>query len=315
MFQIPDHEQGSGSGIWNIVQAGFGSRSRGTADPTTPLTADPQPTPCGLAKVWPKNIVYTIPHQPLDIPAPSGMVNQALPGPKHDRSPKPDTDSMTASRPITNTAARLVPTGPQPLTEEDLSALEMLGPAEAPGVTKLRIRHHAMARMLAMGAKQQEVQELFGGQISVLLRAPAFRSLVEEYLKDLGDLQDLRRRVVGTATEGVMLMHQKLLEAADDPKVGLGKIQEATFGLLDRAGVGPNKTSHHTYGPSAELLEAIKSEADSGTVVDLQAGDWTVVGRDDLGGAVAEAQDQLHDPGAGGGDPVSAPGGEAPPEP
>lgn len=150
-----------------------------------------------------------------------------------------------------------------------------------PPLQKLRHRHHALARTLAMGASESEASLVTGYQpasISILKQDPAFKELLKYYADQKEEIlvdffERLKMLSIHTADE--------LLDRLDaDPDAfSIDDLQKILTLAADRTGFGPSKSVgiSGTIGVvTSEHLMRIKEEVSkrqNGTVEKLDAKD------------------------------------------
>lgn len=138
------------------------------------------------------------------------------------------------------------------LDEEDLRELALgcgpddVKPAEdnPNDLSKIREKHHHVARLVADGMKQRLVAQVCGyteGYVSILLNNPAMQELVQMYRIQAG-------AAVKVATEKLKTVGlkalEKLEEAIDADKLNNQELLGAAKLGLDRGGLGPQTKVH-----------------------------------------------------------------------
>lgn len=175
------------------------------------------------------------------------------------------------------------------LTEQEAQVLaqKALGgrPRGAASVTTdtVRVRHHAIARLLAAGRKKSEIAELMGASpatLSVLERSPAFQALTLEYmnLMDKAAVEShTRLKILGNL--GMDELTERL--ASKPGSIKTSEVLEIVKVAADRTGMGPTSKQVTLNGRiSPADLRAIKA-AQVGTPAENAEGI-------DLGGAGAD---------------------------
>lgn len=166
-----------------------------------------------------------------------------------------------------------------------LEDLIELGSAEsgiqAIPVKELRNNHHAIAKLLAQGAKTGEVSVILGigvSRISILQSDPAFIELLA-YYQDLSTEQftrhaaDLAQMLHGLGADSIATLHERLLDRPDSFAVkDLADIVRLT---ADRTGHGPTATvqTNHVHSLDETTLARIRSSganASSSAEIDPQ---------------------------------------------
>lgn len=129
------------------------------------------------------------------------------------------------------------------LTKEDVEAyLEPRERQPAQAITKIRQRHHALARALAMGMTQVEAARVVGftpERVHVLMLDPALNELISFYQSQVDAAQiDLVERMAALATDAVIVLHERLEENPEsfDNEELLSVVKTTA----DRSGFGPS---------------------------------------------------------------------------
>lgn len=109
----------------------------------------------------------------------------------------------------------------------------------------MRSRHHAIARMLASGAKHSEVKAAIGvspATINLLLRAPAFQALLLEYMNmmDKGAIDTAAKLRLLSSFGADELMNRLLTNPA---AIKTPEVLEIVKISADRTGLGPTTKS------------------------------------------------------------------------
>jgi hypothetical protein len=103
--------------------------------------------------------------------------------------------------------------------------------------------------------------------VELLLASKSMQDLIAEYQQDgLNDAKALLRRTQTAASAGIAELHKRLENPRD---LEFSEVREATFGLLDRAGVGPT-SKHHVVSTGVsrdDLIAIITSQRDR--VIDI----------------------------------------------
>jgi predicted transcriptional regulator len=156
------------------------------------------------------------------------------------------------------------------LTAEDkvLVASSKVG-SVTPRLKKIRAVHHAAARLIATGMKDQEVSLNVGlcpSRLSILKNDPAFRDLVEFYTQSEVDrFSSVQDRMVMLGMVAAEELNDRIEEAAED--VTTKDLTEIMKLALDRGGYAPVTKSEsknlHAHMSLSEL-EALKQEVKSG---------------------------------------------------
>jgi hypothetical protein len=120
--------------------------------------------------------------------------------------------------------------------------------ASGAGVAKLkRLRqiHHTIAKLLASGAKNQEVSAMTGmcpSRISILQNDPAFADLMDFYAEREDDrFVDVQNRLESAGLDAVSELHERVIE--DPEALATGDLIDIAKLTLDRSGHSPVKKS------------------------------------------------------------------------
>lgn len=131
------------------------------------------------------------------------------------------------------------------LTPSDLALLASERAVQPPLIKRLRERHHALARCLALGMTDTEALAVTGydhSRLSILRNDPTFQGLVADY-KSLGDarLGDFVDRTVTLSLTAVENL-QEMLENEEAPLPASMQLEIAKF-AADRTGHAPIQKS------------------------------------------------------------------------
>lgn len=156
--------------------------------------------------------------------------------------------------------------------EDLLRASSLPHEKSGPVVLNLRQSHHHIARLIAKGAKTNEISALTGmtpPRISTLKSDPAFKELVE-YYTDMDEKQyedaraDMHQRLAQLGFDTIEILHEKLL---DDPTQFDNKMLLAIVeASADRTGHGKTSTVNHDHAHSLSphTIAALKQSANEG---------------------------------------------------
>jgi hypothetical protein len=134
------------------------------------------------------------------------------------------------------------------LTEDEIESLSSVRGTQKsiPTTTRLRERHHSLARALASGMPDYEAAAITGysaSRISVLKSDPAFRDLLHFYRgKKDAQYEDMHKRLAGLSIDAVDELRDRFEE---DPKQFTpGQLLEMTKVGADRTGFGPQTNAN-----------------------------------------------------------------------
>jgi hypothetical protein len=197
--------------------------------------------------------------------------------------------------------------GVRPLAEAEATALAMNAvgakPRGAANLTEsIRVRHHAIARLIAAGRKKSEIMNIMGvaaSTLSQLERSPAFQALVLEYMNmmDKESVESYTRlKIIGNL--GMDELTRRLAEQPTAIKTS--EVLEIVKTAADRTGMGPTSKQVTLNGRiSPNDLRAIKA---SQRVVEAE---YTVEDHGgDADGAAAVGEELEVDSAAEGGEEV-----------
>jgi hypothetical protein len=138
-------------------------------------------------------------------------------------------------------------------------------------VQTMRVRHHQIARLLAMGHKPAEIARVMScapATIANLERSPAFQALLLEYMNMLDKnavetvtrMQVLRNLTVDELTE-------RMAQPAKAQSIKASELVEIMKATSDRTGLGPSSTTKTILNGALSVadIRAIKTMAPAGT--------------------------------------------------
>lgn len=134
------------------------------------------------------------------------------------------------------------------------------GADPAPAISKLRERHHALARHLAEGKTPGEAALLTRytqSRVSILLGDPAFRDLVEHYRANVNaEFVDFQRKLSELAIDAAHVLQERLEDAPDE--ISDAMLLRVVEVGADRTGHGPSQKSEVNVriGLASRLSEA-----------------------------------------------------------
>lgn len=170
---------------------------------------------------------------------------------------------------------------------------------------KMRVRHHAIARLLASGMKPAEISrtmDVTPPTIAMLERSPAFQALLMEYMNMMDQSAiDLRSRLEIMTGLGIDAITSKLVNAPDSIKPET--LLEIVKTGADRAGAPVERNLNVRGGLTFADLRAIK---DAPSTIPAQEGTWEDLGCEEGDGAGSGQEQSVGDEGAEGRDSVRA---------
>lgn len=145
------------------------------------------------------------------------------------------------------------------LTQADLAMLETERGVQPRELTRLRERHHALARALASGLSEGEAAAVTGydlSRISVLKGDPAFKELLAFYRENVNaSYAEMHELLAGMSKDAALILRERLEDEPED--FGHGQLLEIAKMGADRTGHGPSSTSTqvNVHVDMAERLE------------------------------------------------------------
>lgn len=162
----------------------------------------------------------------------------------------------------------------RPLRVSDLMLLAVPAAIQPIPIKKLSERHHALARMLAVGVAPFEAAAITGyelSRVSVLQGDPTFCELVSFYREKVdAEFADTMGQLSGLSKDILIELRTRL---EDEPeKFKIGELQSLLTATLDRSGYGPTtKQETTTINLSGRLDEARRraQEARRQAIIDV----------------------------------------------
>ena len=146
----------------------------------------------------------------------------------------------------------------RPLRETDLYLLDIQLPA-APSVARITDRHHALARMLAMGADPREISATLRippARLAAMRGDPALEELVEFYRERVNEqFFDVVDQLAGISRDVIAEIRERLDTAPEE--ISMRDLNGVLRTALDRTGHGP--TSKQETSISVELGERLEA--------------------------------------------------------
>lgn len=183
------------------------------------------------------------------------------------------------------------------IEQEDSRRVLPKVPLDAAGV--MRTRHHAIARMLAAGAKHAEVARAVGTtptSVSLLLRSPAFQSLLLEYMAMMDKAAvDSRAKLEVLNSLGIDELITRLASPAVAEKLKTSEVLEIVKTASDRTGLGPTTKTVSLNGRiSPADIRALK---DAQVVLEAEPSEWVDAGGDDTSAELCGGPSEPGEPG------------------
>lgn len=202
-----------------------------------------------------------------------------------------------------------IPPAPSPIVEANVVAVRKLEEVEAKVLLEheagrrrlpkvpvdatdtIRTRHHAIARMLASGAKYTEIQQAIGvspASVKLLERAPAFQALLLEYMNVMDKaaievstkLKILDSVSVDELTDRVLNARPETLKTTE--------LLEITKLAADRTGLGPTTKNISLNGRLTAADIRMLKNGNTETVFEADSADWVEVSGTDGDASVCE---------------------------
>jgi len=139
------------------------------------------------------------------------------------------------------------------LTRADLEALKLnRGSLAPPSLKNIRYSHHALARILATGIKENQAALVTGysvGRVRDLIKDPTFQKLIQDYQTDAKDiLTDMTERMMNVSFDALEELHERLRDAPED--FTIPALLEVVKTFADRTGHGPGAKLEHSFNDS-----------------------------------------------------------------
>lgn len=153
------------------------------------------------------------------------------------------------------------------LVPEDLELLAVEGRAQPQGqLTKLRERHHTLAKMLAQGTPEGEAAVACGyvqSRVSILKNDPAFQELVAFYRQGVNErYYDMHEAAAALGRDAIEELHERLEESPEE--FTIGQLMTLTSTMMDRVGHGPSSSTQVNVNIGlADKLEAARKRINS----------------------------------------------------
>lgn len=153
------------------------------------------------------------------------------------------------------------------LEPEDLELLSEEGRAQpVPQLTKLRERHHTLAKMLAQGTPEGEAAIACGyalSRVSILKADPSFRELVAFYRQGVQErYYDMHEAAAALGRDAIEELHERLEE--DPESFSIGQLMTLSSTMMDRTGHGPSSSTNVNVNIGlADKLEAARKRVNS----------------------------------------------------
>jgi len=143
--------------------------------------------------------------------------------------------------------AELVWEDPVALTSADLALLSEVGKGRSVDgavkpLTKIRERHHALAKLLASGGISQNEASIITGYdistISILKNDPAFKELILFYQNEVNaEYRTMHSQLAGLGEDAVAELRRRVEE--DPEQIGFTSLLDLVTKIADRTGHGP----------------------------------------------------------------------------
>lgn len=163
------------------------------------------------------------------------------------------------------------------LTAADMELLRGERGIQPIPITRLRERHHTVARLIAEGRKAVEVAAITGmtqSRISILQSDPTFKELVIFYRGEVeARYVEMHDTLAGLSIDAAVKLREKL-EASDEEggdQLSIAQLIELTKLGADRTGHGPSSstTVNVNVGLASRLEEARKRVAERRKMIDV----------------------------------------------
>lgn len=167
----------------------------------------------------------------------------------------------------------------RPLGPEDQVELLEYKANKAPALTRIRARHHTLARCVAGGMQPTEAAAACGmtpQTVYNLLDDPTFKELLTAYKTDVNKVYlDFHQRLADLAIESVEVLHDRVENTPEE--VTTGQLIELVKTTADRTGHGP-QTSNTNVNINVGMADRLKAARERVKVIDTT---YTLVEEDD----------------------------------
>src|SRR5215471_60047 len=165
------------------------------------------------------------------------------------------------------------------LTKADLEALLLNRGTVSPSLKNIRYSHHALARILATGVKENQAALVTGyspNRVHLLLKDPTFAKLVRDYQEESKDiLADMTERMMNVSLDALEELHERLRDAPEE--FTIPALLDVVKAFADRTGHGPGGKLELSFDnatidrPPTETREdwLARKRQETGTVISL----------------------------------------------
>lgn len=152
-----------------------------------------------------------------------------------------------------------------PLTETDLLAqFEAEGTKELSNngpLKRLTNRHHAAARLLALGHSLKDVAIITGyayPTVAALQCDPTFKELIEYYVRSVDDeYRGMSAQLAGLGEDAVAELRNRIENEPE--KIGTNTLLDVVVKIADRTGHGPTTTTKSEVNVTLDIAARMKA--------------------------------------------------------
>lgn len=157
---------------------------------------------------------------------------------------------------------------PESLTQADIQVILTTGKGRTeaiPALQRITERHHALARLIAVGTPQRTAGIIVGysdSRISILMDDPSFQELVAFYSGEVDDEYRLMHaQMAGLGSDAIQELRRRM---EDEPeKLGANFLLDVVKTTADRTGNGPTTTTKSEVNVTIDLASRMKAARES----------------------------------------------------
>jgi hypothetical protein len=148
------------------------------------------------------------------------------------------------------------------LTETDVALLlETDRGTKTPPLARIRARHHAIARLVAVGTPDVQIAVICGltaARIGALRADPTFKELVDFYHNEVVDeYRTMHGQLAGIGEDALAVLRERL---EDEPeKMSNTFLLDLVTKVADRTGNGPTSTTNQNVNVTVDLASRLKA--------------------------------------------------------
>lgn len=168
---------------------------------------------------------------------------------------------------------------PLPLTQADIVLLQETPKGTSDGgavtpLTRIRERHHALARLLATGGCSMAEASILTGydisRISILKNDPSFKELVLFYQNEVNaEYKTMQAQLAGLGSDALDELRRRVEEEPD--KIGFNTLLDTVVKIADRTGNGPSSTTKSEVTVTIDLASKMKAARERARLASIPA--------------------------------------------